>query len=304
MEFVSAQAVGDRVMEQNETRTLWISIASAIFAVILLYGWAQDKRANMARKFGQTKTVVVARVDIREFDVLDESKMEVVERPADFIQPAAIQNPTEVVGQIALAPIKKCEQILDSKLVFRGNSTGLSMQISPGKRAVTIPVNEVQGVAKLIKPGDRVDVIAGVDDGSGVNKTRKLRTLLQDIPILAAGQSIVDNLPVKFIQGDNEDYEVRNLRVENNYATLTVEVSPSEAQNLHYLISISAPISFTLRNPNDRIKIPLPTSDINNVLNRRKKRVPAKVSKKAPKVAPKAAPQPKKRTKRGRYEKL
>ena len=56
-------------MEQNETRTLWISIASAIFAVVLLYGWAQDKRATMARKFGQTKTVVVASEDIMEMQI-------------------------------------------------------------------------------------------------------------------------------------------------------------------------------------------------------------------------------------------
>jgi len=289
-------------MEQNETRTLWISIASAIFAVVLLYGWAQDKRANMARKFGQTKTVVVAREDIREYEILDESKMEVVEKPADFIQPGAIQNPTEVVGQIALAPMRKGEQILNTKLVFPDKSTGLSMQVSPGKRAITVPVNEVQGVAKLIKPGDRVDIIAGVDDGQGVNKVRKMRTILQDVPILATGQSIVDNLPLKIVQGDKDDYEIRNLRVENNYATLTVEVSPSEAQQVHYLTSISAQLFFTLRNPNDRIKTPLPTTDINNVLNRRKKRKPAKVTKKKPPLAPK--PQLKKRAKKGRYEKL
>ena len=302
MEFVSAAGVEGRIMEQNETRTLWISIAAALFAVVLLYGWAQDKRANMARKFGQTKTVVIAREDIREMDILDESKMEVVERPADFIQPAAIQNPTEAVGQIALAPMKKGEQILNTKLVFPDKSTGLSMQVSPGKRAVTVPVNEVQGVAKLIKPGDRVDVVAGVDDGKGVNKIRKMRTILQDVPVLATGQSIVDNLPIKVIQGDSNDYEIRNLRVENNYSTLTIEVSPSEAQQLFYLTSISAPISFSLRNPNDRIKIPLPTADINNILNRRRKRKPAKVSKKAPKLT-RPKPKPKK-TKRGRYEKL
>ena len=292
-------------MEQNETRTLWISIGSAVFAVILLYGWAQDKRATMARKFGQTKTVVIAREDIREFDILDESKLEVVERPADFIQPSAVQIPTEVVGQIALAPIKKGEQILDTKLVFPDKSTGLSMQVSPGKRAATIPVNETQAVARLIKPGDRVDVIAGVDDGKGVDKERKMRTILQNVPVLATGQSIIDNLPIKVIQGDSEDYEIRNLRVENNYNSLTVEVSPSEAQQLYYLTSISAPVFFTLRNPNDRHTAPLPTADINNVLNRRKIRRPAKL----PTVKPKAqkqkvAPPRQPRKKRGRYEAL
>ncbi len=290
-------------MEQNETRTLWISIASAVFAVVLLYGWAQDKRATMARKFGQTKTVVVAREDILEMEIIDESKLEVVEKPSDFIQPSAIQNPVDIVGQIAMAPIRKGEQILDTKLGLIDKSTGLSMQIAPGKRAVTIPVNEVQGVAKLIKPGDRVDVVAGVDIGQGVDKVRKIRTIQQNLPVLATGQQIVDNLPIEVVQGDSEEYEIRNLRVENNYSTITVEVTPSEAQDLLYLISIAAPISFTLRNPNDRVTNQLPLSDVNRVLNRRpaaktKKPVKKKITKKP---APKPTPKPKKR---GRYEAL
>lgn len=292
-------------MEQNETRTLWISIGAAIFAVILLYGWAQDKRAGLARTFGQTKTVVVAREDIRESEIVDESKLEVVERPADFIEPAAIQNPTEVVGQIALAPIKKGEQILNTKLVFPDKSTGLSFQVSPGKRAIAIPVSETNAVAKLIKPGDRVDIIAGVDDGAGLNKERKIATILQDIPVLATGQSIVDNLPIQIIKGDEDNYEIRNLRVDNDYGTLTVEVAPSEAQRLTHLMSVPMPIYFSLRNPNDRIKIPLRTTDLNHVLNRQKKRKPTNI-KPAAKPKPQSKPQkaaPRTR-KRGRFEKI
>ena len=296
-------------MGQGETRTLWISIGSAIFAVVLLYGWAQDKQATLARQFGQTKTVVVAREDIREFDIIDESKLELVEKPAEFIQPSAVQNPTDIVGQIALAPMKKGEQLLDTKLVFPDKSTGLSMQVSPGKRAITIPVNEVQSVARLIKPGDRVDVLAGVDDGAGTNKVRKIRTFLQNVPVLATGQSIVDNLPIQVIQGDTEDYEIRNLRVQNPYNSITLEVSPAQAQQVLYLSSISAPIFFTLRNPNDRHVTPLPIADLNNVLNRRKLRKPAKkVNSNGPRntkaLQPKARPPRRRLKKRGRYETL
>jgi pilus assembly protein CpaB len=290
-------------VEQNETRTLWISIASAVFAVILLYGWAQDKRATMARKFGQTKTVVVAREDIQEMEIINEAKLEVVEKPSDFIQPSAIQNPTEIVGQIALAPMKKGEQILDTKLVFPNESTGLSFQISPGKRAVSISVNEVQGVSKLIKPGDRVDIIAGVDDGQGINKVRKVRTILQNVPVLATGQNIVDNLPIKLSQSDGEEIEIQNLRVSNNYSTITVEVAPSEAQQLVYLQSITAPINFTLRNPNDRATSLLRTAEIHEVLARKRKRSPAKAPVKKKAEPQKQAPQPKPK-RRGRYEEI
>ena len=68
-------------MEQNETRTLWISIGAAVFAVVLLYGWAQGKRSDYARKFGQTKTVLVASDDILEMEIIEASKMQLLKNP-------------------------------------------------------------------------------------------------------------------------------------------------------------------------------------------------------------------------------
>ena len=287
-------------MEQNETRTLWISIGAAVFAVILLYGWAQGKRTSLERKFGQTKTVVVATEDIKEFEVIDESKLQQIERPSEFVEPSALDNPVDAVGQLALAPIKKGEQVLDTKLVLPGKSTGLSMQVSPGKRAVTVPVDEIRGVSKLINPGDRVDIVAAVDDGKGVNKIKKIRTMLQDVPVLATGQSIVDNLPIKIIKGDEDNYEVHNLRVSKEYKTLTLEVSPSDAQVLFFLQASGAPLYMSLRNPNDRFVNPLKTVGINDALNRVIKRKPTKVAKPRPKPKPK----PKRRKPRGRFEEL
>ena len=280
-------------MEQNETRTLWISIGSAIFAVILLYGWAQDKRANFARKFGQTKTVVIATKDIREFEIMDESMLEVVEKPADFLQPGAYQDPVDLVGQIALAPFQKGEQILKTKTVFPDKSTGLSMQVSPGKRAVTIPSDMVQSNAQLIKPGDRVDVIVPLDDGKGRDKIRKMVTLLQDVPVLATGQAIVDNLALQIQQGDQDDLQIRNMRVQNDYNTITLEVLPSEAPKLYYLVADDRRIFTALRNPNDRLASKIPTTDINRVLNRGRQKASApKLPRTKPNLSKKPAKAP------------
>lgn len=289
-------------MEQNETRTLWISIGAAIFAIVLLYGWAQDKRADYARKFGQTKTVVVATKDINEFALIDESMLEVVERPSDFIQPHAIDNPSEIIGQIALAPISKGEQVLNTKLVIPGKSTGLSMLVAPGKRAVTLPMDDIKSVSQLIRPGDRVDISAAVDDGKGLDKVRRVRTLFQDVPVLATGQSIVDNLPISIRKGEEDNYEIRNLRVDNNYKSLTVEVTPSHAQLLFHLLSTGSPIYLSLRNPNDRFVSPLKMADLDDVLNRVKMREPAKETKPVPVQPSKPAPKPE--PKRGRFEKI
>ncbi|MCJ8276396.1 MAG: hypothetical protein HRT44_06435, partial [Bdellovibrionales bacterium] len=164
------------------------------------------------------------------------------------------------------------------------------------------PMDDIKSVSKLIKPGDRVDVAAAVYDGKGLNKVLRVRTLLQNVPMLATGKSIGDNLPISISKGEEDGFEVRNLRVDNDYKNITVEVTPSQSQVLFHLMSTGANVYLSLRNPNDRYVNSLKTMDINDVLN--KVRKPAK-AKPVPKPKQITKPKPRKaKPKRGRFEKI
>jgi pilus assembly protein CpaB len=255
-------------MNQNETRTLWISVGSALFAVFLLYSYTQEKSAELTKKFGAKERVVVATKDIQEMETIDETMLQMVERPVDFIQPTAVKDPERAVGLVALAPIKKDEQILESKILEPGPATGLSLQVSPSKRAVTLPVDEVRGVGKLLKPGDRIDLIAALDIGRGTAQHREVRTLMQDVPILATGVRISNELPRLYERIGKEDF-IKNIRSDTSFNTITVEASPKEAQDLIYILSTSPGSLFmTLRHPSDRGKHPLPVATVESVLGK------------------------------------
>lgn len=255
-------------MNQNETRTLWISVASALFAVFLLYSYTQEKSADLLKKFGAKQRVVIAAKDINEMETIDDTMLQTVERPVDFIEPKALTNPENAIGQVALAPIKKDEQILESKIMRPGPGTGLSLQVSPSKRAVAIPIDEMRGVAKLLKPGDRIDVISALDIGKGADQKREVKTLLQDVVILATGLKIANELPRLFETSGKETY-IRNLRSDTNFSTITIEVDPKEAQDLIYILSTSPGSLFlALRHPSDRAKTRLPVSTIEGVLGK------------------------------------
>jgi len=258
-------------MQSSETRTLWISILAAVFSIVLLYGWAQGKRSDYARRFGQTKTVLVAAEDIYEMSLIEESKLQLVERPSDFVEPDALDNKTAAIGLMPLAPIKKGEQILNTKLVSPGASTGLSMQVSPQKRAITIPVDDIQGVSKLIRPGDRIDLVASSIVGQADTKKLTMNMLMQDVPVLAVGKHIVDNLPVSYKGNEEDGVEIYNLRVENNYSNITIEVKPDDAMKIYHIISGGNRLYTLLRNPNDRFKTTFRSVDQNAVLQRSRK---------------------------------
>ena len=294
-------------MNNNETRTLWISVAAALFAVFLLYSYTQEKSISLTKKFGSKKRVVIATKDINEMETIDESMLQITERPVDFIEPNAIADPEIAVGQVALAPIKKEEQVLESKIMAPGPVTGLSLQIAPTKRALSIPIDEMRGVAKLLKPGDRIDIIAALDVGKGANQHREIKTLLEDINILATGKRIVNELPRLFEKVGKDEY-IKNLRGDTSFSNITVEVTPKQAQNLIYILSTSpGSIFMTLRHPSDRAKKrrTLGTSTVNSVLNKVSRNISSKQAKFVRKTPggpiKRPAPKPIKRKKSGPF---
>lgn len=290
-------------MNQNETRTLWISVASALFAVFLLYSYTQEKSAELTKKFGAKQRVVVATQDINEMETVDETMLQIIEKPVDFIEPQAISDPELAVGMITLAPIRKDEQVLQSKLIKPGPVTGLSLQVSPTKRAVSIPINEVNGVAKLINPGDRIDIVAALDIGKGLNQHREVKTLMQDVTVLATGPRVVNELPVLYEKMGKEDF-IKNLRGDLNFNTITVEVSPEESQDLIYLLSTAqGSIFLTLRHPSDHAKRRFPESSIDSLLGKVSQDM-MNLQQRAPASPPPPPPPPEKPKKKGPWKNL
>lgn len=257
-------------MNQNETRTLWLSVGAALAAVFLLYSYTQQKSAELTKQYGAKERVVVATVDIGEMETIDETMLQVIEKPVSFIEPQAFTDPEDVVGQLALAPIKKDEQVLQSKTISPGPLTGLSLQVSPSKRALAIPVSETNAVAKLLNPGDRVDIVSALDVGKGPAQHKEIKTIMQDVVVLATGDRIANELPVRYERGRPSDpARAIKTRGDLNFNTITVEASPEESQDLIYLLSTSpGSIFLTLRHPSDHSKRRFPESTIETLLGK------------------------------------
>ena len=258
-------------MNNNETRTLWISLGAGIFASFLLYSYSQEKKAEYDKAYGTMTNIVTAKTKIQELQTIDDSMIEITQKPANYVEPGAVTDPESIIGHVAAAPIQPGEQILANKLLQPGPETGISLQVSPSRRAVTLPVDEVRGVAKLIHPGDRIDIVAAIDSGKGSAAKREVVTLLTDVAVLATGVNVVNNIPRTLEMDVNTKQIVQTaLTGDTKYATLTVEVSPKEAQDLIYIVSTSpGNIFFTLRNPNDKQNLQrLPSSTSDSILGK------------------------------------
>ena len=107
-----------------------------------------------------TKPVVVAAVDLELGAQIKADDLHVVEWPASSVPNGAFSTPDEVVGRGLVMPVIQNEPILPMKLAGKDAGAGLPVVIPEGKRAVSVRVNDVIGVAGYVLPGTHVDVLA------------------------------------------------------------------------------------------------------------------------------------------------
>ena len=262
-------------MNKKETLSLWISIGAGLFAAFLIFSYTQEKTQEISKAFGKQVSVVAAKVFVPEMQTLQENMLELVEIPKKFVQPGFAREIQDVVGLVTLAPINEGEQILSNKILLPGPETGLSLQVTPGKRAFSIPVNRTRAVSFLLKPGDRVDVLAKVSLNQGSNQKKYIKTLLQDIVILATGSNVVRELP-RIHETIGGQVHIKNLRMVTEFETLTIEASPQDTQKIIYILS-SDPndIFFTLRHPSDNEHLNMRPIELADVLGGLTARIPA-----------------------------
>jgi pilus assembly protein CpaB len=238
-------------------RAFTISFVVAVLAVSMVYSYVSSTEEEFRKMYGTDQSVVVAKRNIKELDMLDETNLMIVPVPKKFVQPGTSASINDFKSALAIAPINEGEQITKTKVTQLGARTGLARQIAVGKRAVTVRIGDETGVAKLLKPGDRVDVLSTIDpSGSGNKLFLETRTILQDVLVLATGKyvtntvpGIIENDPMK----DGGDKTIVKLSTYTAYANITLEVDPFQAQTLVYAAK-NLDIYLALRNNDDNLK--------------------------------------------------
>ena len=107
-----------------------------------------------------TKRVVVANADLSLGSELRRDDLKAIDWPASAVPEGAFEDPAALLGRGLIASVVRNEPILPGKLASKEAGSGLPPIIPTGKRAMSVRVNEVIGVAGYVLPGTRVDVVA------------------------------------------------------------------------------------------------------------------------------------------------
>ena len=109
-----------------------------------------------------TRQVFIAAADISPGTAISGAAVKAVTWPQAVIPPNSASTMREIEGRVVKVPIPQGNPILFSMLAPEGTAAGLSGILEDGKRALTVKVDEVAGVAGFLHPGDHVDVLMDI----------------------------------------------------------------------------------------------------------------------------------------------
>ena len=146
------------------------------------------KSLNAQKKPIATRTIVVAAKPLRFGNELTAAHLREVAWPETDLPNGSFAKISDVLKdgkRVVLAAIEQNEPLLSVKITGAGQRATLSALVAPGNKAVTIRVNDVDGVGGFVLPGDRVDVVMTrqVDKNSASNEL-----VLQNARVLAVDQ--------------------------------------------------------------------------------------------------------------------
>ena len=166
---------------------LTISILVGISVTALAVSWVAQKGSIASNK------VVVAVMDIELGSRLNPQMLTTVDWPSGSLPQGAFADVKELQDRVVKTSIQRGEAILNAKLAPVGTQGGLSAVITEGKRAMTVRVNDVVGVAGFALPGNYVDVMVNAqqDKAGGKGNEEQLqisKTVLERVLVLAVAQ--------------------------------------------------------------------------------------------------------------------
>ncbi|CAN7624064.1 Flp pilus assembly protein CpaB [Massilia sp. LjRoot122] len=209
-----------------------LAILFGVAAVLLASRWLLTQPAKSAGR------IVVAGADISIGQRLAPEMLKLVDWPAHSVPKGAFDDPLKLGGRVLKSSILAGEPLSEAKLAPAGTVGGLSALITEGKRAITVRVNDVIGVAGFALPGNYVDIIVSTEteeqaqDGRARERSIS-KIVLERILVLAVAQEV---------NRDETKPKVVNA--------VTLEVTPEQAEKLDLARSVGT-LSLALRNQVD-----------------------------------------------------
>ena len=222
-------------MKNARRLPLAVGLLLALGTSVMLLNYMGSMRGTSAA--AAATPVFVASRDIPARALLTNAYISEARRRANEVDHDAAQSRKEIVGKYALISIPAGSVLTKSK-IGPGGANALPARLPLGMRAVSISIDRVKGVAGLIQPGDRVDVIAVPPRVS--SEVPHAAAILRGALVLAVGNEVETTSATP--SPDNQ-----------NVTTVTLALTPPQV-DLLASADLNTTLRLALRPPKESIR--------------------------------------------------
>jgi len=213
-----------------------IALGCGLVASIGISQVMEGRSANANSPKIQTAKILVANTEINTGEVIDAQMVRLEEWPKGTVPEGAITKLEDIDGARSRQRIFTGEPILEAKLIATGEmAEDASLRLREGYRAVSVKVSSDQSVTGLIRPGDRVDVLAYLRKSADIPQTMT-KTVLENARVFAVNDKLDRSI----------DDDGKGIKV----STVTLEVKPQDVERL-MLANQLGKILLSVRRPGD-----------------------------------------------------
>ncbi|HEX3465231.1 MAG TPA: Flp pilus assembly protein CpaB [Candidatus Elarobacter sp.] len=215
---------------------LIVGILLALGTGVLLLNYLTSMRPTEAAV--PMKKIFIASRDVPARALLNDSFVTETTRPANQVDADAVSDRKQISGKYSLITIPAGSVFTASKIGDAG-ANALPARLPIGMRAVSISIDRVKGVAGLIQPGDRVDVVA-VPPRVG-NEVPRASAILRGALVLAMGNDVETTSATP------------SPDAQNNLTTVTLALTPQQV-NLLASADLNTTLRLALRPPKEPVR--------------------------------------------------
>ncbi len=221
---------GLRMKNVKAIGLLLAALVLGLVAAVYAASWASRQSDAAATR------VVVAAVDVELGTRLTPEMLTLVDWPTGAVPAGAFASLEALQGRVLRVGVLRGDALVERKLAPAGAQGGLSAVITQGKRAMTVRVNDVVGVAGFALPGTFVDVMVNTQRGRG-DDGHISKTVLEQVLVLAVAQ-----------EASRDETQPKVV------SAVTLELTPQDAEKLDLARSVGT-LSLVLRNQVDRQRV-------------------------------------------------
>lgn len=236
-------------------------LAAAILTRTYLEARDAEYRQKLESMRMDTAEFLVYKADIPSGTLLTKDNVGAGVRPVAGLEGRAFYKAEagSVLGQRTEVRHRRGEVVLKSDFERKAGAPGtLAAAVERGKRAISVNASGAAAVSGMIRPADHVDVIGtfnfpspGGESAAATRQELVTMTILQNVTVLATGSQTA------------ADWRDRGGA---GYSTVTLLVTPREAEVLVFAEQMRGRISLTLRKPSDNsCESELPVVDFNKI---------------------------------------